>query len=468
MSIKLTFLGAAQNVTGSRYLLEVNRKSILVDCGMYQERDFRNRNWDAFPVRPHSIDAVLLTHAHADHCGLLPRLAKQGFKGPVYCTRATAEIARIVLEDAGGLNEDDARFKERRHKREGRRCPRKAAPLFTARDARDACRQFKTVRYSESVSLGDGIEATFFDAGHILGSAMIEVRVTQDGEQRTILFSGDVGRWDKPILRDPTTFDRADYVVVESTYGDRQHEDVNLTVQTLAEVINETREARGNVVIPSFAIERSQELLFYLHELLVSDCIPHLAVFVDSPMAIEVTEVFEHHPELFDEEMMALIRKRQSPFDFPGLKMCRTIDESKAINHIGGTVIIIAGAGMCTGGRIKHHLAHNIWRSESTILFVGYQAQGTLGREIVDGARRVRVLGETQDVNASVVQLDGFSAHADRDELLRWLSALKTPPRRAFVTHGEPDVAQRFGNTLEKQFNWDVTVPQHGDSFVLD
>ena len=467
MPIKLSFLGAAQNVTGSRYLLEADGCRVLVDCGLYQERELRGRNWDPFPVPAESIDAILLTHAHADHCGLLPKLVKEGFRGPVYCTAATAEIAQILLTDAAHLAEEDARFKQRRHEREGRRGPHPEAPLFTVQDARASFKLLQAVRYGEPIALANGVGATLHDAGHILGSAMVMVTVREGVSARRILFSGDVGRWDKPILRDPTLFSDADYVLVESTYGDRVHDAADSVERELEDVINATRKARGNVVIPSFAIERSQELLFHLHQLLMADRIPHLAVFVDSPMAIRVTEVFAHHPDLFDEEMLAAFRQRQSPFDFDGLKMCRTQAESKSINHILGSAIIIAGSGMCTGGRVKHHLAHNISRPECTILFVGFQAAGTLGREIVDHARAVRILGETRPVRARIARLDGLSAHADRDELLRWVSALKRPPRRIFVTHGEPEVADSFAAFLSKKTGWQTTVAKYQDVHVL-
>lgn len=468
MQIKLSFLGAAQNVTGSRYLLESDRVRVLVDCGLYQERALRARNWDPFPVPPDTLDAVLLTHAHLDHCGLLPKLIREGFRGRIYCTAATSEIAQIVLLDSAKLQEEDAEFKQRRHKREGRRGAYPEIPLYTVDDAKSAFPLFSPLSYEEPVQIGDGIEATFHDAGHILGSSMIRLKVSQNGEERTLLFSGDVGRWDQPILRDPTIFDEADYVLVESTYGDRLHRDTEDIDDTLSDVINATREAGGNIVIPSFAIERSQEILYRLNELLLEDRIPHLMVFVNSPMAISVTEVFEHHPELFDEEMMDLIRGRTSPFDFPGLKMTRTVEESKAIHHIRGTVVIIAGSGMCTGGRIKHHLAHNISRRESTILFVGYQAVGTLGRQIVDGAKEARILGQMHPVRAKVAQIHGFSAHADRDELFRWLSGLQSPPKHLFVTHGEAKAASHFADFLRERTGWGISVPSYRDEVVLE
>ncbi len=468
MGIKLSFLGAAQNVTGARYLLETDGTRLLIDCGLHHERELLARNWDPFPVPPSSINGVLLTHAHLDHCGLLPKLVREGFRGPIFCTPATAEIARIVLFDAAHLQEEDAEFKLKRHKREGRKGPYPEIPLYTARDVEDVLPLFSTVGYGRPVQVAEGLEASFHDAGHILGSSMIKVKVGRNGNSRTVLFSGDVGGWDRPILQDPTLFDQADYILVESTYGDRVHEGSAVIDDTLAKVIKATRQASGNIVIPSFAVERSQEVLYYLNELLLADRIPHLTVFVDSPMAINVTEVFEHHSDLFDEEMMNLIRRRESPFDLPGLKLTRTTQESKAINHIKGTIIIIAGSGMCTGGRIKHHLVNNISRPESTILFVGYQAVGTLGRRIVNGAKEVRILGEVRKVRANVVQIDGFSAHADKNDLFRWVSALKTAPRHVFVVHGEPEAANHFAGYVHEKTGWETSVPKYQSEAVLD
>jgi metallo-beta-lactamase family protein len=297
---------------------------------------------------------------------------------------------------------------------------------------------------------------------------MIKVELNRNGERRSILFSGDVGRWDRPILRDPTIFNEADYVLVESTYGDRLHEDPKDIDDALSDIINSTYEAGGNIVIPSFTIERAQEILYYLNQLLIEDRIPHLLVFMDSPMAINTTEVFKHHPEMFDEEMLALLQRGESPFDLPNLKMTRTTGESKAINHIKGTALIIAGSGMCTGGRIKHHLAHNISRPESTILFVGYQAVGTLGRQIVDGAQEARIFGQMHPVRARIAQISGFSAHADRDELFRWISGIKEPPRHVFVVHGEPDSARSFADFLVKQKSWKASIPAYKDEVILN
>ena len=469
MKISITFLGAARNVTGSRYLVEANGRRLLVDCGLYQERDFKDRNWDPFPFPPERIDTVLLTHAHLDHCGLLPKLYKEGFNGKILCTPATIEIAKIVLMDSAKLQEEDAAFKKRRHQREGRKGRHPEASLYTKEDAEQCCSCFSSIDYEREVELGNGIQVTYYEAGHILGSTMIKLCINQDGEQRNIIFSGDIGRENAPILRDPTRFEKADYIVMESTYGDKS---VTISAdihETLSEIINETKARGGNIVIPSFAIERSQEVLYRLSELLRQDRIPHMMVFVDSPMAIRVTEVFRHHPELFDAEAVELLNSGKHLCDFPGLQMCRTSHESKAINQIRGSVIIIAGSGMCTGGRVKHHLVNNIARPESTILFVGYQAVGTLGRQIVDGAEMVRVLGKQYPVKARVVKIDGFSAHADREELFEWLSAFRQhPPQRTFLVHGEERASKSFAQLVKDKLGFKTERPCYKDKFNLD
>ncbi len=409
-----------------------------------------------------------MTHAHLDHSGLLPKLVSEGFRGPIYCTAATADIAQIALLDSAGILEEDAAFKKRRHEREGRRGPYPEIPLYDTADARACFPLFSAVGYGELVTVGDGVVAAFYDGGHVLGSSMIGVVVNQNGDERALVFSGDVGRWHNPILRDPTLFAEADYVLVESTYGERMHESSEAIGAELAEAINSTVEAGGNVVVPSFAIERCQDILYYLNKLLLENRIPHIVVFVDSPMAVSVTRVFERHPELYDREMLELVQRGRSPFDFPGLTMVRTIDESKAINRIKGSVMIIAGSGMCTGGRIKHHLVTNISRPESCILFVGYQAVGTLGRQIVDGAKEVRILGQMHPVRARVMQIDGFSAHADKNELLRWLSGFKRPPRRLFVVHGEPEAASSFASLVRDRTGWKVSVAEYREEAILE
>jgi metallo-beta-lactamase family protein len=464
---RLRFLGAAENVTGSRYLLETAQARVLVDCGLYQERALQARNWDPFPVPPASIDAVALTHAHVDHCGWLPRLVRGGFRGRIVATRATAEIARIVLADSAKLQVEDARKKKFRHERERRRGPHPEVPLYLPEDAEAAAALFDPVGYGEETAIAPGISATFRDAGHILGSASVLLASGSGAARRTVLFSGDVGRWDKPMLRDPEPAAEADYILVESTYGDRLHDPAPVR-ELLAAAVETTRRAGGNLVVPSFAIERAQEVLYHLNELLLEGRVPNLLVFVDSPMAVRVTDVFERHPEILDAPMRALLERESSPFRFPGLKLVRTVEQSKAINLIRGTAMIIAGSGMCTGGRIKHHLETNISRAESTVLFVGYQASGTLGRQILEGAAAVRLFGRMLPVRARVASIPGFSAHADRDELVRWLAgAAGRAPRRVFVTHGEPESATAFAAHVRERFGWEASVATYDESVEL-
>ncbi len=468
MQARLRFLGAAQNVTGSRHLLEIDDTRILVDCGLYQERQFASRNWDPFDVPPANIDAVLLTHAHLDHSGLLPKLVRDGFNGRIYCTPATAEIARIILLDAANIQEEDAAYKRKRHKKEGREGPFGDVPLYTVEDAQRCTPLFEGVPYGEQVEVGPGIKAMFSDAGHVLGSSFIHVAAERDGDVKHVLFSGDVGRTNRPFLRDPDAAGDGDYVLVESTYGDRVHDGPADIKTAIAEVINSTRAAGGNIIVPSFALERSQELLYYIDELMIQDAIPQIMVFLDSPMAGAITKVFRRHPELFDSQMHQFIKKNGSPLSFPGLKITETTKESKAINHIKGTIIVIAGSGMCTAGRIKHHLVNNISRTESTIMFVGYQATGTLGRRIVDGDPEVRILGQNYPVKARIVQIQGFSAHADKEELLRWLKSLSKPPHKLFVVHGEAASAMHFGQFIRERTGWEVAVPAYREEAILN
>jgi metallo-beta-lactamase family protein len=466
--MQISFLGAAQNVTGSQYLIETDNTRLLVDCGLYQERELLERNWSPFFVPPQSLGAVLLTHAHLDHCGLLPRLVQQGFDQPIHCTAATAEITRIMLLDAGKLQEEDAEFKKRRHQRENRQGRYPEIPLYTQQEAEAVFPLFSTVQYGQPLRVSQGVEASFHDAGHVLGSSMIKLKIGQNSQTRTIIFSGDIGRWNKPLLENPTLFDEADYVVVESTYGDRSLERIDDAANEFAEIISATAAKGGNIIIPSFALERSQEILFYLNKFRIEGRIPRLPVFVDSPMAISITEVFEQNPNLLDSEMKKLLSQEKSPFDFPELKMVRTTEESKQLNYLTGSNIIIAGSGMCTGGRIKHHLVNNITRQESTILFVGYQASGTLGRQIVNGAKSVRILGQYYPVQARIEQIHGFSAHADQNELIKWLSGFISPPRRLFITHGELDASQNLAGLIKDSKGWETLVPRYRQQVTLD
>jgi len=469
MLAKVTFLGASRNVTGSCYLLETPDARVLVDCGLYQERKYQDRNWHPFSFRPETIDAVFLTHAHLDHCGLLPKLVRDGYSGKIYCTQATTEIAQIILLDAAHLQEEDAAYKAARHRREGRRGPYPELPLYTTSDAEAVVPHFAAVEYGNCVRVKDAVEGCFYDAGHVLGSATIAINIKIGGEKRRILFSGDVGEPERPIINDPIIFDEADYVVIESTYGDRTHtEHRSIDIQgQLRDCINETIKAGGNIVVPSFALERSQELLYHLNELFLRQEIPPITVFLDSPMAIRITEVFKHHAELFDREMMQRLRQDNSPFSFDNLKLVQTTEESKAINFIKESNVIIAGSGMVTGGRIKHHLIHNITRPESTVLFVGYQAEGTPGRMLLNGAREIRLLGQIYPVRARIVKIDGFSSHTDREGLLAWLSDMRTPPRCVFVTHGEAKATTSFAKFLTEQTGWQIQVPHYQQTAML-
>ncbi len=465
----LGFFGAARNVTGSSYHVRHRDRNWLIDCGMYQERKFRDRNWNDFPVKPGTINAVLLTHAHVDHCGLLPRLVSQGFSGPIYCTEATAEIAQIILMDAAKLQEEDARFKKMRHEREGRKSKYPEVPLYTVADAEACCRLLKPVPFHQAVSLDGDNTAEFIPVGHILGAAAIRLELAGKSPRR-IVFSGDVGRSNNPLLPAPASVGPADIVVMESTYGDRKHHPESTVAEELEKVIRRTWEAGGNLVIPTFAVERAQELMYHMNVLLKADRIPHLMVFVDSPMAVAVTDVFAKRLDLLRPKPAADYRAGHSPFEFLGLNLVRTVDESKAINHIRGTIAVMAGSGMCTGGRIKHHLVSNIGRPESALVFVGYQAEGTLGRQIVDGAEEVRILGQPHAVEAAVEQIHGFSAHADADELLTWLDSVEGAPRRIFVTHGEKNAAGAMVERVQAHVgdSVEVSAPDYSDEIVLD
>ncbi len=457
MTVSVTSLGAARNVTGSRHLLEADGLRLLIDCGLYQEREFEGRNWEAFPVPPASIHAVLLTHAHIDHCGWLPRLVSQGFAGRVWCTHATGEIVPIILADAARLQGEDVETKNKRHASEGRQSgpaapavPRAPAALYDQADVDVATKRLQTVDFSRATEVAPGARATWLPAGHILGAAMILVEVAG----KRVLFSGDLGRWDRPLVPDPSDPPAADLVLVESTYGDRLHTSEGDIPSQLERIIGGTIAQGGVVLIPSFAIERAQELLWYLHRLHEAGRIPEVPVFLDSPMAVKMLEVFHRHPEALDEDA-------RRGFALDSLKLTRTRDESKAINDHRGSAVIIAGSGMLNGGRIKHHLNQRIDDPASCLLFVGYQVNGTLGRQLVDGARRVRLLGREREVRIRVEQVQGFSGHADRDEVLGWLSRMSPKPKKVAVIHGGDQVAPAFAKLVQERLG----VPAHASDY---
>ena len=465
--MKLKFLGATLQVTGSAYFLEAGGLKLLVDCGLFQEREFSYRNWERFPVPPNQIDYILLTHVHLDHSGLIPKLVKEGFSGDILATSASLEMFPIVILDSARIQEEDAAFKKKRHKKEGRKSAYPEIPLYTVKDAKQCLPLLKDVAYNEYIDLNSQVKVCFHDAGHILGSAMIEIIVHNEKGKRNIIFSGDVGQWDKPLMKDPTYFDRADYVVMESTYGNREHDDPKNVDKKLCAVVNETVEAGGNILIPTFAIERAQEILFHISRLAREKRIPYLMTFLNSPMAVEITKVFKRSKRFFDKETLELFRKGQSPFDFPGLRLVQSVEASKAINQIRGSTIIMAGSGMITGGRIKHHLIRNITRPESTLLFVGYQAAGTLGRLILDGKPEVRIHGQHYTVRMRIEQILGFSAHADRTDLRRWLNHFKSPPQRVFLTHGEEKSILSLSDYIRSKDGWRVSAPKYQEEFQL-
>jgi len=461
--VKLKFLGATKNVTGSKFYLEMDGKNLLIDCGLFQEREFKNKNWEKFPVPPEKIDYILLTHAHLDHSGYLPKIVKEGFSGKILCTAPTYEITKIALLDSAKLQVEDAEKKRERHEKEGRKGPYPEIPLYDVSDAENVFPLFQPVPYDKEIKITDKLKVVFYDAGHILGSSVI--KVFADGIE--IVFSGDIGRPNSPILNNPEIIESANILVMETTYGDRKHEDRKIAVEKLENIINDTVKRGGNIVIPTFAIERTQEILYYLKKLLTENRIPHLLTFLDSPMAIEVTEVFKRYPDYLDGEAGKFIEKKISPFEFPLLHFTRTVEESKTINHIKGSSIIMAGSGMCTGGRIKHHLVTNIEREESSIVFVGYQAKGTLGREILEN-EQVRILGNYYKVRAKIEKIEGFSAHADRKELLSWFENFKKLPEKVFLVHGEEEGIFEFSKVLKEKYkNLEVLIPSYLEEYKI-
>jgi metallo-beta-lactamase family protein len=465
--MKIKFLGATHQVTGSSYFLDAGGVKILVDCGLFQERDYSHRNWEAFPVPPDQIHYLLLTHVHLDHSGLIPKLVKEGFAGDILLTPASKELFPIVVLDSARMQEEDAAFKKKRHDKEGRKGLYPEMPLYTVQDATKCFSLLKDVRYEEFLPLNDRVKVCFHDAGHILGSAMIEIIVQDEMGSRNIIFSGDIGQWDTPLLGNPSVFDRADYVVMESTYGDRNHDSPQDINDKLCKVVNDTVKAGGNVLIPTFAIERAQELLYHFNRLARAERIPYVVTFLDSPMAVEITKVFEQCKKYFDKETLGLFKDGQSPFDFPGLKLVESVEASKAINLIKGSTIIMAGSGMITGGRIKHHLVREITHPESTLLFVGYQAVGTLGRQILDGVSPVRILGQSYPVRMKIEKIDGFSAHAGMNDLQRWLNNFKSPPKHVFLTHGEEESILSLEDYLHSKGGWEVSAPTYMEEYDL-
>jgi len=463
--MKITFHGATQEVTGSCHLLECAGKRILVDCGFYQgSRELEEDNADAFGFDAASIDYLLLTHAHLDHCGRIPLLVKRGFTGEIITTSASRELARLIMLDAAGLQEEEARYLNRRARRRGKSSDF-IVPLYTTLDALNALEYFgRTASYKQPLQLSADIKVTFIDAGHILGSASVLLQVTENSNQRSILFSGDLGCSGRAILRDPELPPKADIVVMETTYGDRQHKQLEPSVEELHHAINQTVKRGGSVIIPTFALERAQEILYYLHAGKELGILPEfLQVFLDSPMAISATQIFKRHPECYDEQTAELFSTGRDPFAFKGLHFTRETAESMAINQISNGAVIMAGSGMCTGGRVRHHLKHHLARERSSIVFVGYAAHGTLARSIVDGAKTVNIFGEDYPVRAQIHTIGGFSAHAGQTELLAWHRHTGNPAT-TFLVHGEKDSMHTFSQLLS---DTRVEMPELHQTFEL-
>ena len=464
--MKITFIGATHEVTGSCYYLEAAGKKFLVDCGMEQGPDYYE-NKD-IPVPPGEVDFVLLTHAHMDHSGNLPAIYAKGFKGPVYATEATCNLCDIMLRDSAHIQMFEAEWRNRKAKRQGKP---EFVPAYTMEDALGVIRNFVGCPYETGIILGEGLRVKFIDAGHLLGSSSIEVNICEAGVEKTIVFSGDIGNKNQPLIKDPAYFRKADYVVMESTYGDRSHGERPDYVRLLADVIQETFDRGGNVVIPSFAVGRTQEMLYFIRQIKAEGLIhghDNFKVFVDSPLANEATNIFGIHKyDCFDDEALELIRKGINPLSFPGLKISVTSEDSKAINFDDDCKVIISASGMCDAGRIKHHLKHNLWREDSTILFVGYQAVGTPGRALLEGTQEIKLFGEPVHVAAKICRMPGISGHADVNGLVDWIKAFEVKPQKVFVTHGEDTVTELFAARLRDEMNYDAYAPFSGTEFDL-
>jgi len=464
--MRITFYGAAKTVTGSCYLIEHQSLRFLVDCGLYQgSKELKERNYGPFPFEPAEIDFLLLTHAHIDHSGLIPKLYKAGFKGPVYATAGTMDLSGVMLPDCGHIQEMEVERKNRKSMRSGKALLK---PIYMATDAHDCLRYFRPVEYNIPISPAVGIEVLFRDAGHIFGSAILEIFYDNGGGREKLVFTGDLGRYNHYLVNDPESITAADYLVMESTYGNRVHKDQSADKEKFSQIINETFQRGGNVIIPAFAVDRTQTVLMMLSNMLDAGKIKPGSIYVDSPLAIQATEIFCRYPQYFDEETTELYKKKgHCPLEFKNLVFSRTAEESMALNNIKSGAIIISASGMADAGRIKHHLKHNLWRSESSVIFMGYQAQGTLGRRILDGNKVVRIHGEEVAVRAQIYSLSGFSAHADSIELLQWLRGFKKAPKRIFITHGEEEASHAFALLVRQQMTTEVIVPSFGDEFLV-
>jgi metallo-beta-lactamase family protein len=445
--MELQFLGAAECVTGSCHLLKIQGKTILLDCGLYQGRDQEQGKNEKFQFKPKDIDLVILSHAHIDHSGRIPLLYKSGFKGEILCTRATMELCQVMLPDSGHIQEMEVEWKNRKRKRKGLE-PEES--LYSSKIAEECLKLFKSYPYNEEIKPFEGLTITFKDAGHLLGSAIIELKLEEkDEESVKLVYSGDLGNFNIPLINDPTFIDKADYVIMETTYGDKVHNNFTDVLKELASIVKETIERGGNVLIPSFAVGRTQEVLYALNKYFEEDMIKNFSVYVDSPLAEKATKIFENNREIFDAEAKEFEKHDKNVLEFQGLNFTHSAEDSMKLNEIQKGVVIISTSGMCDAGRIKHHLKHNLWRKESSVVFVGYQAEGTLGREILDGNKMVRIFGEDIAVSASIYNLQGLSGHADRNGLINWIENMKIKPKQIFLVHGDKNTQKSFKELLD-------------------
>lgn len=463
--MKLTFVGGARTVTGSCYLLEVNQEKILVDCGMFQgSKELEQLNAQKWPFQPSEISYVILTHAHIDHSGLLPKLKLQGFRGKIISTKSTYELCTVMLPDSGHIHEMEAEWQNRKRSRQRKS---KTEPLYTQADAHAVLQNFVPISYDVQTQLTPTIRIRMKDAGHILGSAIVEMWVTEDEKETKLVFSGDIGSSGQAIVKDPEIIEEADYLFVESTYGNRLHPPIEEKSTQLLEIIQQAIRSNGLVIIPAFAVGRTQEILFQLHKLVKQGEIPNIPVYVDSPLAIAATEIFQANPEVYDEETSQLFAQGDNPLAFPGLQFVRTAEESQRLNLHKGTAIVIAASGMADAGRILHHLKHQLWKESNHVVFCGYQAEGSLGRKLTTGIKRVKILGISVKVGAQIHDLSTFSAHADRDQLLAWLRGFTKKPKQTFIVHGEESVASEFKQTIQHDLGWECYVPMRGETIEL-
>ncbi len=463
--MRVEFLGGARTVTGSATLLERNSLRWLVDCGMFQGgKEIEARNQSTRSYYPGDLSFILLTHAHIDHSGLIPKMVKDGFRGKVICTKATFDLCEIMLRDSGHIQEMEAEWQNRRHQRSGKK---EVLPLYTVKDVEKSLRFFQPIRYDEIFSIADGVKVCFRDAGHILGSAMIEIWAEEGGLEKKLIFSGDLGSLNQPLIRDPSTIEEGDVLWLESTYGNRLHKSREETANELLKIIQEAVRNHAKVVIPAFAVERTQDIIYTLGQLIRENLIPSIPVYIDSPLAISATEIFSRNSDCFDQETKELLSGGENPLDLPEIFYTKTTEESKAINEDPRAGIIISASGMCDSGRIKHHLKHHLWRKESHIVIIGYQGEGTIGRRLVEGEKMVRLFGEEIAVNAHIHTLGGFSAHADQKGLLEWLSHFNNPQLEVFVNHGEEKISIELAEIIRQKFNLKTIVPQWMEERML-